>query len=169
MKPILILSNTTDQTEWAINYYLNHKTEKVIILTPNIQSQLLLNAKSIPSDDIFKVEKFDMNKVLPGEDKNDNVFYQSFSTIKILEKEADQESLTILGFNLISLLANNLAFIFPDIFHSFKTYQNIIKLWNPKIIFTPYTKERYVTGNKDDFYSLAHHIYYYFRNPLYEL
>lgn len=162
----VILTNTANETYWAIDYYKKNQIEKVIILTPNLESQLILKRKGLPFSSIYEVESFDLNKKYnPENNPNANIFKVTFETVVQIERLTKHLNLTIYGHNLFKILGNNLAFIYPDLFHSYNTYKNIVAKWKPKKIYiSSNIKESYVTGQKDDIFSLACYIKYYFND-----
>ncbi len=160
---VVILTNNTSETYWAVSYLSGHKHENVIILTSNIEGQLILRRNNLPWDSIYSVESFDMNKSTRKDELEGNVFKKSFETIK--EIELENSDFKIYESNIIRLAANNLAFIYPDIFHGLRTYKRIISKWKPmKIYISASVREMYITGNKDSLFSLACYIRYYFKH-----
>ncbi len=164
-KTSIILTNSPSETRWAINYIKTHPQLNVVILSANIESQILMRKNRLPHLSLYKVEKFDMNKVTSENPKKENnIFFKSFALIKKLEDDSKNIGLEIFGHNIIKLISNNLAFIYPDIFHCHKTYQNIVKKWHPTSIYVSgNTKEEYISGNRDAVNSLACFIKYYIK------
>lgn len=118
---------------WILDYKYSHRNEDLIILALDIESQLELKSRGLSYLQIFEVEHFDHNNI--GYIKKGNIFKLAKDIFKIIEKETS--TIKINNCNISSLLVNNLNLAYIDILHYFKTYQNIIKKWNPRKILIP--------------------------------
>lgn len=160
MKNTIILSYSSKDAEWACNYKKKNSNEKVYILTPTIEAQLVLKKKGFPYLLWFNIEQYEQAFLM--NDKR-SVYKKSRSIVKIFEKNINIADPSFKNINLVTILKDTLLDIFVDIIHAYKLHKSFLRKWKPEKIYIPITNSDLYKTGEGDFFSLAFYLKMYFK------
>lgn len=156
----IILSYSSKDVEWACNYQKKNPKEKVYILTPTIEAQLVLKKRGLPYLLWFDIEQYEQAFLM---DDKRSVYKKSRSIVKIFESNINITDPALKNINLVTILKDALLDIFVDIIHAYKLHKSILRKWKPAKIYIPITNSDLYKTGEGDFFSLAFYLKMYFK------